>query len=342
MEAGAEIAVGDRGPPRIDDRGRVAGVSPATAVDADLAWSPPAPPAPSPGCWAPSVTRTSHSGWPSAPTPRPPATPSATSRRASPAGRAGHPVPGYGWMFPAGDGTVNIGVGALSTMKGFKKLNLNTLHDTLPGPRAGRLGARPGPGTAPGVAAADEQRKRHGPGWVADRRRRRARQPDERRGHRLRPGVGHAGRRPVPRRPGDRPGRYDRTVGERFDAFLRTGRRFRFLIGHPLILKPGLRLAVGTEGIANITLRSWATWSTTRPRGRRQGHVARRQVPRPRRPDPAQDPRRRLIRPAPPSPRTETSWNSVAGRPDSAIFRMGQRPSDFRTGANSSSSRTAK
>ena len=30
-------------------------------------------------------------------------------------------------MFPAGDGTVNIGVGALSTMKGFKNLNLNTL-----------------------------------------------------------------------------------------------------------------------------------------------------------------------------------------------------------------------
>ena len=41
----------------------------------------------------------------------------------------GTPVPGYGWMFPAGDGTVNIGVGALSTMKGFKKLNLNTLLD---------------------------------------------------------------------------------------------------------------------------------------------------------------------------------------------------------------------
>jgi flavin-dependent dehydrogenase len=38
-------------------------------------------------------------------------------------------VPGYGWMFPAGDGTVNIGVGALSTMKGFKKLNLNHLLD---------------------------------------------------------------------------------------------------------------------------------------------------------------------------------------------------------------------
>jgi len=41
----------------------------------------------------------------------------------------GTAVPGYGWMFPAGDGTVNIGVGALSTMKGFKKLNLNRLLD---------------------------------------------------------------------------------------------------------------------------------------------------------------------------------------------------------------------
>ena len=38
-------------------------------------------------------------------------------------------VPGYGWMFPAGDGTVNIGVGALSTMKGFKRLNLSKLLD---------------------------------------------------------------------------------------------------------------------------------------------------------------------------------------------------------------------
>ena len=70
----------------------------------------------------------------------------------------GTPVPGYGWMFPAGDGTVNIGVGALSTMKGFKKLNLNHPAGQLPGPGAGGLAARAGPGTAPGVAAADEHR----------------------------------------------------------------------------------------------------------------------------------------------------------------------------------------
>jgi hypothetical protein len=48
--------------------------------------------------------------------------------------------------------------------------------------------------------------------------------------------------------------RYDQMIGERFDSFLRTGRRFAFLIGHPWILRPGLRVAVGTQAIANITL----------------------------------------------------------------------------------------
>jgi hypothetical protein len=54
--------------------------------------------------------------------------------------------------------------------------------------------------------------------------------------------------------PASAPARYDRLVGERFDGFLRTGRRFSFLIGHPWILRPGLRLSVSTDAIAHITL----------------------------------------------------------------------------------------
>ena len=54
--------------------------------------------------------------------------------------------------------------------------------------------------------------------------------------------------------PADATDEYDRLVGERFDGFLRTGRRFSFLIGHQRILRTGLRLAVGTEAIARITL----------------------------------------------------------------------------------------
>ena len=47
-------------------------------------------------------------------------------------------IPGYGWIFPAGDGTVNIGVGALSTMKNF-----NCLLYTSPSPRDKRQSRMP-------------------------------------------------------------------------------------------------------------------------------------------------------------------------------------------------------
>ncbi len=54
--------------------------------------------------------------------------------------------------------------------------------------------------------------------------------------------------------PATAPDTYDQLVGERFDSFLRTGRRFSFIIGHPWLLRPGLRLAVGTQAAADVTL----------------------------------------------------------------------------------------
>jgi len=166
----------------------------------------------------------------------------------------GTAVPGYGWMFPAGDGTVNIGVGALSTMKNFRQLNLNKLLDSyralveeswgigpnLERPRAWRL-----PMTA---------RRRHGPGWMAVGDAAGLINPMNGEGidYGLESGMLAAGLFIAD--PATAPAAYDQAVGERFDSFLRTGRRFSFLIGHPWILRNGLRLAVGTESIANITL----------------------------------------------------------------------------------------
>jgi menaquinone-9 beta-reductase len=40
-------------------------------------------------------------------------------------------LPAYGWLFPVGDGTVNVGVGLLSTYEGWKQVNLNRLQDTF-------------------------------------------------------------------------------------------------------------------------------------------------------------------------------------------------------------------
>ena len=166
----------------------------------------------------------------------------------------GTPVPGYGWMFPAGDGTVNIGVGALSTMKGFKKLNLNKLQASyrslveeswglgpdLERPRAWRLPM--------------STLKRHGPGWVAIGDAAGLVNPMNGEGIDYGLESGMLAADLFLSDPGTTPEAYDRQIGQRFDSFLRTGRRFSFLIGHPWILRSGLRLAVGTQGIANITL----------------------------------------------------------------------------------------
>ncbi|MDZ7677030.1 MAG: geranylgeranyl reductase family protein [Acidimicrobiales bacterium] len=163
-------------------------------------------------------------------------------------------VPGYGWMFPAGDGTVNVGVGALSTMNGFTRLNLNRLLDSylasvhepwelgepLERPRAWRLPMA--------------TQRRHGPGWVAIGDAAGLVNPMNGEGidYGLESGILAADL--FLDDPGTAPDRYDHEISDRFDAFLRTGRRFSFLIGHPRILRAGLRVAVGSQLTADITL----------------------------------------------------------------------------------------
>jgi geranylgeranyl reductase family protein len=45
--------------------------------------------------------------------------------------RDGNHLPGYGWVFPVGDGTVNVGVGLLSTFSGWKNINTTHLMDAF-------------------------------------------------------------------------------------------------------------------------------------------------------------------------------------------------------------------
>ena len=168
-DAGAEVVFGTEALPTIDDDGRVSGVEAAgTRWAADLVVIATG----APGAVARMLGAERDPNEPFGLAIR---TYAASPRHADRHLEAcltlkdehGTAVPGYGWMFPAGDGTVNIGVGALSTMKGFKKLNLNHLQESyrslvsdewdlgpdLERPRAWRL---------PMSAL-----KRHGEGWVA-------------------------------------------------------------------------------------------------------------------------------------------------------------------------------
>ncbi len=56
--------------------------------------------------------------------------------------KSGNVIPGYGWIFPLGDGRVNVGVGVLSTFDGWKELNTTKLMDAFVAyaPSSWRLG----------------------------------------------------------------------------------------------------------------------------------------------------------------------------------------------------------
>ena len=63
--------------------------------------------------------------------------------------RDGNHLPGYGWIFPVGDGTVNVGVGLLSTFTGWKNVNTTHLMDAFCATAPERWGISPETSTGP-------------------------------------------------------------------------------------------------------------------------------------------------------------------------------------------------
>ena len=57
--------------------------------------------------------------------------------------KTGDVLPGYGWIFPVGDGRVNVGVGLLSTSKRWKSVNTSHLMDSFAAYAPESWGIRP-------------------------------------------------------------------------------------------------------------------------------------------------------------------------------------------------------
>ena len=135
--AGATLLPGHEALEPIVDRGFVRGATVQTHGRRDArdprpatSSSPMAPTVASVGRSARSAPASGRTAPPSAPTGSRPGTPTRGSSRALDVkDRNGNPMPGYGWIFPVGDGTVNIGVGLLSTFRDFKSVNTTHLLD---------------------------------------------------------------------------------------------------------------------------------------------------------------------------------------------------------------------
>jgi len=84
--------------------------------------------------------------------------------------RDGNHLPGYGWIFPVGDGTVNVGVGLLSTFAGWKHVNTSHLMDAFCATAPARWGISPetacGPPTGGKLPTGGSVTPRVGPSWL--------------------------------------------------------------------------------------------------------------------------------------------------------------------------------
>jgi menaquinone-9 beta-reductase len=84
--------------------------------------------------------------------------------------RNGASMPGYGWIFPLGDGTINVGIGLLSTFKGYKDVNTTHLMTEWAATAPERWGIDPdamlAPPTGGRLPMAGSVNPKVGPNWL--------------------------------------------------------------------------------------------------------------------------------------------------------------------------------
>jgi geranylgeranyl reductase family protein len=169
-------------------------------------------------------------------------------------GPDGSIIPGYGWVFPAGDGIVNIGVGALSTMRNFSDLNLNTMLDAYTAQvreswGLGEFIARPRAWRLP-----MHVERRGGPGWVVVGDAAGLVNPFNGEGIDYALESGRHAAEAFLAEPGTAPATYQAVLREQYDPFFDTARRFAWVIGRPRLLRVLLGMALSTGFTMRLVL----------------------------------------------------------------------------------------
>ena len=187
-------------------------------------------------------------------------------------------LPGYGWVFPVGDGTVNAGVGLLSTFGGWRAVNLNDLQrhfvaqlppewevsseTVVSKPRAGRLfmGLSVWPPHGPGFVltgdAAGMINPCNGEGiaYGYETGRIAGRHIDDA----LR--FGHS-----PSLEG-----YTQELTQAYGPYYRLGRRFVKLIGYPAIMERLVSAGMRSKTVMSFALTLLANLEDSKPEGAEQ------------------------------------------------------------------------
>jgi geranylgeranyl reductase family protein len=180
--------------------------------------------------------------------------------------RAGASLPGYGWVFPLGDGTINVGIGLLSTFRDWK--NVNTSHlmtewaATLPAHWGIDPSAMLAPATGGRLPMAGSVSPKAGPNWclVGDA----AGSVNPFNGE----GIDYAyetGRmvaelvvEAIDRKDGMALRRYEELLDDEYGLYFKVARLFAKVIGNPVLIRELTRVGMQSRSLMEWVLRIMA------------------------------------------------------------------------------------
>ena len=187
-------------------------------------------------------------------------------------------LPGYGWIFGMGDGTSNVGLGLLNTSAAFGHTDYHALlRKWLKGMPAEwgfteENRTQPIRGAALPMGFNRTPHYFHGP--AARRRRRRHGEPVQRRGDRVRDGVGRdpgpddragAGPGAAGRRPSGCCAGYPRALSDAYGGYYALGRVFVKAIGRPGLMRFATKHGMSRPALMRFVIKLLA--NLTDPRG---------------------------------------------------------------------------
>jgi geranylgeranyl reductase family protein len=180
--------------------------------------------------------------------------------------RQGNSLPGYGWVFPVGDGTINVGMGLLSTFRDWRSVNTSHLMDEwaatapehwgitpesrLGAPTGGRLpmGGSVGPRVGPTWLAVGDAAGSVNPfnGEGIDYAYETGRLAADVLGEALTTGSGLALQR------------YETTLQDEFGLYFKVARLFAHVIGQPALMRELTRVGMRSRSLMEWVLRIMA------------------------------------------------------------------------------------
>jgi menaquinone-9 beta-reductase len=180
--------------------------------------------------------------------------------------RSGDALPGYGWIFPLGDGTINVGIGLLSTFRGWREVNTSHLMREWAATAPAHWGIDPGailaPATGGRLPMAGSIHPKAGPNWLVVGDAAGSINPFNGEGIDYAYETARMAAGLIDEALADRSAlalaRYPRLLDDEYGLYFKVARAFAVVIGQPALMQQLTRVGVQSRSLMEWVLRIMA------------------------------------------------------------------------------------